>query len=146
MVSTARENEELVRRMNEEVWDEGNLDAIGEFVAEDFVGHNPAIPEPVHGPDGLRERIEMITAAWPDARLVAEDVVSDGEWVAQRTTLTGTHEGEFVGIEPTGREVEVAGASFQRVENGSFVEEWLLLDMLGLLAQIGVVDPPGGDG
>lgn len=143
MATPAQTNKEHARRFNEEVWGKSNFDAIDHLVADDFVGHNPSLHEPVRGPDGVREIAEMLHAAFPDCEVELEDVIADGNRVAQRVTLTATHEGEFMGIDPTGEQVEVTGMNITRLEDGKWAEGYELWDTLGLLQQLGVVELPG---
>lgn len=144
MGTLERQHKELARRFHEEVWGNRNLAYIDERIAEDFVGHDPALPEPVEGPDGVRETAQLFQAAFPDASVEIEQLVAEGDHLAIHRTLTGTHEHEFMGIEPTGAEVEVAGMAIYRLEDGRIVEEWQVIDMFGLLVQLGVIEPPTG--
>lgn len=144
MAATEHEYKELARRFHEEVWGNRNLEYIDEGVADDFVGHDPALPEPVQGPEGVRETAELFQAAFPDASVEIEQLVGEGDRLAIHRTLRGTHEGDFMGIEPTGAEVEVEGMAIYRLEDRQIVEEWQVIDMLGLLVQLGVVEPPTG--
>lgn len=143
-MTTEQANEEFARRWNEEIWGQQNTDVVDDLVAEDFVGHDPSRPEPVRGPEGVREVVETLFSAFPDARVALEEVVAEGDRIAMRITAAGTHEGEFVGIEPTGERMEVSVMTFQRIENGKAVEEWQIVDTLGMLQQLGVVEPPTG--
>ena len=136
-------NKEIQRRMNDEVWGEGNLDLIGEYVAEDYVEHNTASPQAIHGPDGYRENVEMTRTAFPDMGVINEDLVAEDDRVAYRYTITGTHQGPVMGIEPTGEEVEISGMGIARIEDGKLVESWSNVDVMGLMVQLGVVEPPG---
>lgn len=142
MTTPERDNKDRARRFNEEVWGEYNLGAIDELVAEEFIGHNPAFPEPVRGPGGVREVAEMLHAAFPDCEVELEEIVADGDWLAQRVTLTATHEGEFMGIDPTGEQVAVTGMNITRFENGKWAEGYELWDTFGLFRQLGVIEPP----
>lgn len=137
------DSKELVRRSNEEIWDEGNLDYLDDYVAEDYVEHNTASPEPIRGPEGYRQNVEMIRGAFPDMSVTTEDLIAEGDKVVTRYTLRGTHEGELMGIEPTGRQVAVEGISIGRLEDGTIVEGWSNIDVMGMLQQLGVVEPPG---
>lgn len=140
--TTREENKQIARRFPEEVATEGNVDIIDEICAEDVIEYSPLGER--RGREELKEQSEYIHAAFPDVSVTIEDVVAEGDTVAQRLTFRGTHEGEFAGIEPTGNEVEIANMLFTRIEDGQIAERWLLPDMLGLLAQLGVVEPPTG--
>jgi steroid delta-isomerase-like uncharacterized protein len=142
-MATEQTNKEFARRWNEEIWGQQNVDAIDDLVAEDFVGHDPSRPEPVRGPDGVRAVVEMLFSAFPDTQVDLEEVVAEGDRIAMRITASGTHEGEFMGIEPTGEEMEVSVMTFQRIEDGKAVEEWQIVDTLGMLQQLGVIELPG---
>lgn len=143
MATPGQDNKEYAHRFNEEVWGQYNFDAIDRLVADDFVGHNPARPEPVRGVDGVREVAETLHTAFPDCEVELEQVIADGDWIAQRITATGTHEGGFVGVEPTGKQVELTGMSVTRLQDGRWVEGYELWDVFGLFQQLGVTGPPG---
>lgn len=137
-----RPNDAFARRWNEEIWGARNLDAIDDLVAEEFVMYDPGLPEPVRGTDGARQVVEMILTAFPEPQVELEAVVSEGDRLAVRNRFTAIHGGEYLGVEPTGREVEILVAAFQRMEDGRLVEEHQLVDRLGMLQQLGVVEPP----
>lgn len=117
----------------------GDFDALDEVVAPDYVLHNPG---EVHGIDGLRAMVEGYRAALPDLRVTIEHQFAEGDHVATRFTIRGTHDGELMGIPPTGREVAFTGITISRCRDGKLVEEWELADALGLLQQIGAVPEP----
>lgn len=137
------ENKELVRRSNEEVWDKGNLDHLDDYVAEDYVEYNSASPEPIRGREGYKQNVEMVRGAFPDLSVTTEDLIAEGDKVVTRYTLTGTHQNPFMGIEPTGNEVKIEGISIGRLEDGRVVEGWTNIDVMGMMQQLGVVEPPG---
>jgi predicted ester cyclase len=86
--------------------------------------------------------MESIRGAFSDFSATVDDVVAEGDTVAMRVTLRGTHDGPFMGIEPTGNEFEVSNMVFTRIEDGKIAERWVLPDMLGMLQQVGAVDMP----
>ena len=86
----------------------------------------------------------MHRTAFPDLRFVAEDVIAEGDKVVERRTSSGTHQGELMGIPPTGRQTTGSGVSIFRVANGKVAEQWVNWDMLGLLQQLGGIPPLGG--
>lgn len=143
MATREQANKEYARRWNEEIWGKQNLDAIDDLIAKDFVEYGTLSPEPTRGPEGVRASVEMILSAFPDTHVELEDIVAEGDVIAIRATAIGTHEGELMGIEPTGKTIEMLLMAFQRIENGKAVEEWQLVDWLGLLQQLGAIDPPG---
>ncbi len=142
MATTEAETKEIVRRISEEAFAEGNLDVIDEHFAEDFVAHNPALPEGLGGRDGYKQFIRMARSAFPDMESTTEDLIAEGNKVVERHVATGTHDGEFMGIDPTGKRVEIQGITIARFEDGQIVEAWEQADMMGLMQQLGVVEPP----
>ena len=135
-------NKDVVRRLATEPW-EGNMAVIDEVVAPNYVGHDPSQPE-VRGADGVRQFITTYLSAFPDGRLTVDDQLAEGDLVATRWTGRGTHEGELLGIPPSGKQVTVSGITISRVENGKVVEEWQNWDTLGMLQQLGVVPEMAG--
>lgn len=143
-MASAQDHREFVRNWNEQVWRQGNLDVIDDLVADDFVARDPGRPEPVRGPDGVREMVEVVRSAFPDVDVELQDCIVENDRIAVRNTITGTHDGEYFGIEATGESVEVDVVAFQRIEDRRYVEEWRLLDSLSFLQQLGIVEPPTG--
>lgn len=135
-------NEDLYRRFVEEVWNDGNFDMVEDFVADDYVGHDPFSPEEIRGPDGVREFVQLYHAAFPDTHLEIDQVITTDDFVVARWTGSGTHEGDFLGIEPTGNPVTVTGIEINRVKDGAFVEGWDNYDAFGMFQQLGVVELP----
>ena len=131
----------IVRRLLEEPW-KGNWDVIDEYVAPAYVGHDPAAPEPIRGPEGVRANFQQYVAGFPDGRITVDDQFAAGDQVATRWTGRGTQTGETFGIAPTGKEVTVLGLTISRLEGGKVVEEWTTWDTLGMLVQLGAVPAP----
>lgn len=143
-MATEEDPKEFARRWNAEVFERQNFDAIDDFVAEDFVGHDPTLPEPMRGSEDVREMVEMVLTAFPDVQVELEEAVVEGDRIALRNSITGTHDGEYMGIQPTGEEIDVTVMAIQRIDNGQYVEEFQLVDRLSMLQQLGVVEPPTG--
>ena len=143
---SAEENKKVVRRFVEEVMNGGDLDAAEELVAPDHVNHGPTAPEVPAGPEGVKELIGMYRSAFPDIRFTTGEMICEGDTVAHRWTFTGTHKGEMMGVEPTGRRVEVAGVEINRVENGRISASWTVSDALGLMQQLGLTPSPEENG
>ena len=127
-----------VQRLFEEPW-KGNWDVIDEVVAAGYVGHDSGLPEPVHGPDGLRQLLHAYSEAFPDARLTVHEQIAEDDKVATRWSARGTHAGEIAGIPATGKEVTVSGLTISTLERGKVVEQWTTWDRLGMLVQLGAV-------
>lgn len=138
--STIKENTRIARRFPEEVATEGNVELVDELVTEDVIDHSPF--GEMRGREELREQAEYLHAAFSDLSATVEDAVAEGDTVALRVNVSGTHEGEFMGIEPTGREFEIQNMVFFRFDDGKIAERWVQPDMLGLLQQLGVVELP----
>ena len=115
---------------------EGNVEAAVEAFAEDAVDHDPA-PGQGKGREGFKEFWTTITTAFPDAHIEPRHEVVDDDHVVVAYTLTGTHEGEFEGIEPTGKKIEINGIQIGRFEDGKLVERWGSSDELGIMKQLG---------
>ena len=138
-----RDQKEIVRRMIEEGFNEGNLDLADELAADDLVVHEAAMDEPIRGREGYKEFLETYRSAFPDAHIEIEELTAEGDTVVARWTATGTHDGDLMGIEPTGNEVTIMGFEAYHVEDGRIVELWEVFDGLGMMAQLGVVEMPG---
>lgn len=135
---SSEQNKAIVRRAFEEPW-RGSLDVVDELVASDYIGHDPANPEPLHGPEGVKEFISTYRAAFPDARITVKTQLAEGDLVATRWIGRGTHEGELMGIKPTGKQVTVSGLTVSRLEGGKIVEEFQNWDTFGMMQQLGAV-------
>jgi steroid delta-isomerase-like uncharacterized protein len=138
---SSEQNKAIVRRAFEEPWKE-NLDVIDELIASDYNGHDPVDPEPRRGPEGVKEFVTTYQSAFPDARITVEQQLAEGDLVATRWNARGTHEGELMGIQPTGKQVTVSGVTISRLFNDKIVEEFHNWDTLGMMQQLGVVPEP----
>lgn len=135
------ENTRIVRQVYEEIRSDGNLDLVDEIFAADYVGHDPtAMPEEVRGRQGFREQTSLYRAAFPDLRFVVESTVAEGDEVVVRWTAKGTHRGAIADEPPTGNEVTVSGFGSWIVRDGKITEHWGIIDLMGLLRQIGAID------
>lgn len=135
---SSEQNKAIVRRALEEPW-KGTLDVVDELIASDYIGHDPANPEPHRGPAGVKEFISTYRAAFPDARVTVEEQLAEGDLVATRWSGRGTHEGELMGISPTGKRVTVSGLTISRLKGGKIVEEFQNWDTFGMMQQLGAV-------
>jgi steroid delta-isomerase-like uncharacterized protein len=132
---SSEEKKTIVRRAFEEPW-QGNLDVVDELIASDYIGHDPANPEPIRGPEGVKEFVSSYLAAFPDARITVEQQLCEGDLVATRWTGRGTHKGELMGVQPTGKQVSVTGLTISRLFGDKIVEEYQNWDTLGMLQQL----------
>jgi predicted ester cyclase len=127
------------RRILEEIFGAGRYEVADELVAAEARGHDPALPGPVLGPEGVKEAARGYRRAFPDLKVTVEQVIPNGDHVATRWTARGTHLGELFGIAPTGKETTVTGISIDRWANGKIAESWVNWNTLGLLQQLGAV-------
>jgi len=134
-----QENAKGSKRIIEEIFGAGKYDVADELVAPGAKGHDPALPEPTMGPQGLKEAARGYREAFPDLRATVEQVIEQGDYVALRWTCRGTHKGELFGIAPTGKGVTVTGTTIDQWKNGKLAESWTNWDTLGLLQQLGAV-------
>jgi predicted ester cyclase len=135
------ESKAIVKRVSEEAVGGGDLSVMDELAADDFVDHS-ALPGTPPGREGAKAFVRVFHAGFPDLSLTNEDIIGEGGKVVHRYVLRGTHEGEFIGIPPTGNRVEVHGIDELRVFDGKIVERWGQVDQLGLMQQLGVIPPP----
>jgi steroid delta-isomerase-like uncharacterized protein len=113
----------------------GNLALLDKFVAPDYIEHS----EGFHGVEPFRQQITAFRAAFPDLRVSIEDLVIVGDRFASRTTVTGTHTGELMGLPATGKQISVEAVDIGRIENGQAKERWGGLNMYSMLTQLGVI-------
>lgn len=122
----------------------GNFDLFDEVVAPDAVDHDPA-PGQGRGPEGFKTFFGMMRTAFPDLGIAVEQMVADDENVSIAYTVTGTHQGEFQGVEPTGKSFSVRGCQIARFEDDRLAERWGSSDELGILQQLDAVKIQGGE-
>jgi steroid delta-isomerase-like uncharacterized protein len=132
----------IARRFFDEVFSEGKLNLVDELFATDYVGHPSGYEEATRGPEGVKEYVGGLRGAASDLTLTIEDQVAEGDKVVTRWTAQGTHDGELMGIAPTGRKAAVTGITIQRLLDGRVVEGWTSWDLMGMLQQLGVATGP----
>ena len=120
---TTEENKAIVRRWFEEVWNQRNLAAIDALAAESFTLHHFALPSATDL-QTYKQYHPAFMAAFPDFRIEIDDIIAEGDRVAVRVTQRATHQGQFMGIPPTGKQVVQRGLTIYRVEGGKLVEAW----------------------
>jgi len=139
---STEENKAIARRWNEEIWSKGNLAAIDELLATDFV-FNYAPPGVKPDREAYKQFVTMLRAPFPDFQYTIEDMVAEGDKVSVRWSGRGTHKGEYMGIAPTGKQVTITGISIIRIVGGKIVQEWGEMDNLGMMEQLGAIPPMG---
>jgi len=138
---SAEENKALVRKFYEEI-DKGNINAMDEFVAENYIDHNPPPFGIAPGLEGLKQAFSIFQEATPGYHRI-EDMIAEGDKVVTRLTSFGKHEGDLPGVPRTGNEMKMTSITIHRIENGKLAEKWSEKDMIALLTQLGVMKPPG---
>jgi steroid delta-isomerase-like uncharacterized protein len=141
---SAKEIKALTHRFFEET-NKGEAAAIAvteQSVATNFVFHG-ATGEDIRGLKDFKQHVSELYRAFPDNHVTIDDMVVEGDKIATRWTLTGTHKGEFMGIPPTNKKVKMWAITIDRVAGGKFVEEWERLDTWGFMQQLGLAPTPG---
>jgi steroid delta-isomerase-like uncharacterized protein len=142
---STEENKALVRRLIEEVWNQGNLAIFNELYAPDFIFHDPGLPH-VRTREEDKQWIAGILKAFPDFQITIEDLIAEEDQVVVRLTGRGTNTGDILAPSPhpaTGKHVTITGNAIARIANGQFVEIWHQVDWLGLFQQLGLIPAPG---
>ncbi len=136
----SEENKAIVRRWVE-AFNEGNVDAVDELVTDFYVRHDPNSPE-VRGPEEEKQLIAMYRSAFPDLHFTVEDMVEEGDKVLIRVGIRATHKGELLGVPPTEKRLTFTAMEFYRLSEGKIDEQWVNVDTLGMMQQIGAVPAP----
>jgi len=133
-------NEAVVRRFVNEVLNKGDYSAMRELVHPDYVYRSSG--QELHGPEALEDLLTAYRTGLPDMNTSVDDLIVSREKTVISITLTGTHSGDLMGIPATGNKVNVHGMVISRLKDGKIIEEWEILDMLGMFQQLGVVSLP----
>ena len=139
---SAEENKAVLRRIEEEIFNKGDLAVVDELIAPDYVYHGSGGQE-FKGPEGFKQYMTMVRNAFPDLHMTLEDIVAEGDKVMHRTRFRGTFKGEMMGIAPTGKQVTISVVTISRFAGGKEVEAWASIDELGMMQQMGVAPPMG---
>ena len=136
---STEQNKRIVDRYREQVFNQKDTAAIDTYLASDYVRHDPGAPGQVRGPEGVRQLVSVLFGAFPDIQFTAQDIIAEGDKVVQRLTSRGTHRGEFMGIPPTGKQLDVTAIEIFRLVDGKIAEQWVEADYLGLMQQLGAI-------
>jgi len=136
------DNKALIHRLYDEVINGGDVGLLDELVAADFVEHEefPGLPG---GREGMKQFFAMMRTAFPDFRMAVDDVIAEGDKVVARATMSGTHKGEFMGMEPTGKQFRVSAIDVIRFASGKAAEHWGVTDTAGMMEQLGAIPAAG---
>jgi steroid delta-isomerase-like uncharacterized protein len=135
-------NKTIAERFNEDIWGTGDEAALEELFAPDFVDHG-ALPGQTPDREGHKQTLAAFCSAFPDLSVTTDDIIAEGDKVVSRWTARGTHQGELMGIAPTGKEVTITGIDVLRIAEGKVVERWAEGNDLEVIQQIGAIPPPG---
>jgi predicted ester cyclase len=144
MDDQAAANKDLVRFIIEEGFNKGNLAVADGRFTDDYIAHVPGVPGSHDGPVAFKRVIGMWRSAFSDIHMTIEDLVAEGDLVANRFTTRGTHSGPLFGLPPTGKPFVVHGQEMHRVEGGKVAETWVGDDVPSILVQLGFVELPMG--
>jgi predicted ester cyclase len=133
------DNKTLVQQFFDVVINQRKLAALGQFIPPNGINHTV----PAGLPQDPNQFLGLHLGAFPDLRATVEDLLADGDKVTARVSYQGTHQGPFMGIPPTGKQITVMGINIFRIANGQLVEHWGLSDRITALRQLGVVPPAG---
>ena len=132
-------NKAVIRRLFEDVFNQGKVDAIDELVADDVLGHDATSVEPKRGRENVKQVAILFRTAFRDAYYPLADLIAEDDRVVARWGLQGVHQAEFMGVAPTQRAVNVTGIVIYRLADQKIVEYWGNFDTLGLMRQLGVL-------
>ena len=138
---SVEEMKTILDRWWDEIWIKKNLSIADDLLADNVVLHNFGVV--LEGREAWKETMTPFFTGFPDLDMPIEFTVAEGDKIAVRWTATGTHTGDFRGIAPTGKQINIAGVAVARIAEGKIVEIWSQPDTLGLLQQLGVIPIPG---
>ncbi|WP_306055478.1 ester cyclase [Natronococcus wangiae] len=142
MTLDGERTKQIARKYVEDAWNEGNTGRMDDVLTKDQLYHDPT----VDGAEGLEEFKRFIRDyrnAFPDLRYDVEEYIVEGDKAAFWGRVTGTHEGTFMGLEPTGNEIDIMGIGVVRVEDGKVAERWANFDLFGMFQQLGIAPSSG---
>ena len=132
-------NKQLGKRWFEEVWNGGRIGAVDELLSPEGLGFGLAGPgTEIRGPEGLKPFVRNLRDAFPDLHIAVEDMVAEGDKVAIRFRVTGTHQGNGLGFPATHRPIDITGMTIIQVADGKLVHGWNNWDQLGMMQQLGM--------
>ena len=128
----------VLRLWYDELWNKWNLSAADELFSADYGLHVPGVPTALDR-QAAKQVVAMFSASFPDMKHTVDEVIAEGDTVAARWTVRGTHRGEFQGIPASGKPVNLSGITIHHLKDGKVRETWLSFDNMELLQQIGAL-------
>ena len=135
---TSEQNKKIIQRLFNEGMNERKFEVFDEIITETFLNHG--MPDAKPGSQGFRDIVGQIINAFPDMKVIQQEVIAEGDTVATRGYWTGTHKAEFMGISATGRKVKAGFIDFWKLSNGKCIENWVQMDMPGVMQQLQAKD------
>jgi len=133
------ENKKLVEQVFNEILNNRNLSLTDKLIGSNYVNHG--FPDLKPGPAGFKQIVQQFLDGFPDMRIYVENIITDGDLVATRGYWTGTNKGSFMNMPSTGKKVRVEYIDFWKIQNGKAVENWVQMDMVGVMQQLGAMQP-----
>jgi steroid delta-isomerase-like uncharacterized protein len=138
---STEQNKTNFKRLYNEVFNQGKLEVADDLVGPNVVEHQqqPGVSPGATGPELVKQIAQFYRSAFPDLHIAVDDLIAEGDQVVARLTISGTHQGELIGIPPTGKRVQVSSTDIIRFENGKAAEHWGITDLMGMMQQLGVI-------
>jgi len=136
------DNKEIARRLMDECWSQGKLEAVRELVSNECRYHDPVFPSLTSGVENIKRHISTCRSGFPDLKFTIGDTIAERNEVVIHWTARGTHKAQFLGISPTNRVATVSGTSIFRIEDGRITEQWVDWNLMTLMEQLGVAAMP----
>ena len=136
---STEQNKALANRLVNEVFNQRNLGLMDDLLSPNFVEHEQLPPGIPDGPEAPKAMFNMLFSAFPDFQTTVEHMVAEGDLVVLHMTWTGTQQGEFMGIPPTGKSMSMKVIDILRIVDGKFLEHWGVTDMMTMMQQLGVM-------
>lgn len=133
---TADDNKATYRRFIQAIFNEARFEELASFLADDYAIKD-APPGSTQGAGGVREVVTMFHTGFPDMVITLDDVIGEGDWVATKSTLRGTHQGELFGMPASGKPVSMTSLTMIKFRDGKMTESWVKSDVMALMAQLG---------
>jgi len=132
------DNKQMVHRFMDECWNLGKMESLHEMVARDCRIHDPAFPSLTSGSESLARHIAVCRNGFPDMYFTIDDTIAERNEVVIHWTASGTHRGEFLGVQATNRNASVSGTSIFRIDDSMIVEMWADWNLMSLMSQLGI--------
>jgi steroid delta-isomerase-like uncharacterized protein len=139
---TTTDNKRIVEEFISDLFTKGDLTAVDRYLDPNFINHDPPLPGSAAGREGMRQASEVFRQAFPDWRSDVQQMIAEGDLVAEHFVAHGTHRGSVMGEPPTGQHVVLRGINIFRMAGDKIIERWGRLDDLGMLQQLGLVPEP----